>query len=422
MVAVSLLFVSIITSALNVAALEGGCPRGCTLLQGWLGVGKTFFCNKYDGTVCPQCDNHELQGACTAESYKGNSFIDGPGLGHNTAILSSSGLDGSLWAIYETLRACNSTDIRAVAWVVPCTTHRTQVEAFDLMKLIKDMLGAPIPFVAIFNPADPRNSCVTTDADFMNQAATHGLRIDDVIHIDDFDLIKFEERFAKTFRVILPPELERMLEKQDPKYLAAQIKKARDARCDELPGHLQALRTEMNSVSASIVVPEASVGDCAQQPCTTKTCTPRHCTAPKVTIDDCSREVCISYDNVCSGWGPFKDCGLQCSSRKSYEDPGCITRNDHRASTAKQELDACLSQSEINHATCTNSAKDEFDACQVAQHSEYSQCQFDRNATIAQLENKNTDFRKQLELLRQDESMSLSNLNTCDATLMGTTE
>ena len=82
-----------------------------TMLVGWTGDGKSFFCDRFDGTRCQASDVvYVPEQSTTNSSYVGYHFIDTVGFGDNRKL--SPTLDDSLAALNNTLHA---TDERALA-------------------------------------------------------------------------------------------------------------------------------------------------------------------------------------------------------------------------------------------------------------------------------------------------------------------
>jgi len=128
-----------------------------------------------DGSICRKAKTSNSEESETSEVHIGHHMVDTPGFGDNRGMqdLQEDSLTASLDAIEQTLLAVNRTKVRAFAWLVPCAERRSKKEALDLMTLFKEMSGAGVPIIAIFNPGSAENKCVKKPSEFQDLAARH---------------------------------------------------------------------------------------------------------------------------------------------------------------------------------------------------------------------------------------------------------
>jgi hypothetical protein len=103
---------------LALGLLVGPATGALTLLVGYTGVGKSYVCNRHDGTVCETKDVCTMSSArsCTNTTYMGAHFIDSMGFGDNHPTPSPApgtppSLHPTLRAVKETLTTVNGTQV-----------------------------------------------------------------------------------------------------------------------------------------------------------------------------------------------------------------------------------------------------------------------------------------------------------------------
>ena len=283
-----LLMVLVASSALAGAlGAVDSVARG--LLVGWTGDGKSYFCNTFDGTVCEQPKGYQSgEHSSTSSTYFGMCFVDTIGFGDNRKNGSVTTEQASVLAIGETLRAVNGTLLRAVVWIVPCAERKAKDEALRLMSLLSQMLGRPVPIVAVFNPAHPTNECVKNPKDFVALAVERGVAVSEVVHIRDFKMEQFKSKYSMPFRVMVPWNLTAILHSLDPVFLANQMQRLRELECERLPSHLAGVRENATALEAS-VRSESSLAVCVREACV----------LGQPQLSSCTRNVCAEEGQDC---------------------------------------------------------------------------------------------------------------------------
>jgi hypothetical protein len=121
------------------------------LLYGKTGAGKTWFCNRNDGSYCGREGNDGF--STTGNPYKGNILIDMRGTFGNREG------ETSIQTVNETLRIANTTSLYGMLWMVECQTSNPNGQEIKYMKFIIDTLGSQLPVIALFNPGSAENKC-----------------------------------------------------------------------------------------------------------------------------------------------------------------------------------------------------------------------------------------------------------------------
>lgn len=374
--------------------------------MGYTGHGKSFFCNKFDGTVCERQEDCPPSSAhsCTSSTYFGRHFIDSMGFGDNRVVPSPApgsnpGLHPTLAAIKETLTSVNGTQLRALVWVINCMEVRTSYEAIRTAALTSRSLGTSIPIVALFNPNSKGATCVKDPKAFVANALEHGVRVQEVLHMDAFRLTDFEARYSTAYPVHVPSTLAEDLARIDPDRLAADLDKvvermakARKLRCDTLPGHLKDVRSSIAKVKAG-VVDEGSFPICTQSKCD-------HIGAPQPR--SCSVKFCADYKKSCRSCGGFVGkvtgkscCSEYCAREEMRDDTACVAANAAAIKHSEDLLRQCISSSALALAACEE----------------------DRAARVAQARATNKGLAAQVVVLTADEASTLASMANCDKVL-----
>ena len=136
-------------------------PR--TLLWGGAGVGKTHWCTQNEGTSCgPEAFRNK---GVTSKTICMEHFIDVPGadgISESSTEEIDNWAQANIEALDDILRTVNTTQLRAIMWVVPCTA-RTPATWLKSTHLLMEIIGNAVPVVALFKtdndtPCDPRKS------------------------------------------------------------------------------------------------------------------------------------------------------------------------------------------------------------------------------------------------------------------------
>jgi hypothetical protein len=370
---------------LTTNATEDRCSPVRTLLVGWIGDGKTSFCNKYDGTTCGFIPEQPSEYADTSSVYLGNHFADSLGFGENRVEDDQQSLSGSAYAMSTTLIGINGTDLRAVLWLVPCAEHRTKLEAIASMRAYMDMIGSEIPLVAIFNPASPHNACVKDRSSFLQVTREHGVNVRDVIHFDDFNLASFNDQFSEVHPILLPPVeiFHSFLEGQDPRVLAAKLKMRRELKCESIPSELSAVRGDVDSTRSELRS-EGEVPGCS------KSGSCDHISLQG--LENCDRSSCGEWGKTCSRTLSVKhNCNTFCKRYDHFQDGDCLARNQQ-----KQDL-----------------YNSQYKACQDDIQTAYNTCAEHRDQAIAALQSHNTAVSSRLDTLLEKERVLVDKSNRC---------
>jgi hypothetical protein len=131
-----------------------------TLLVGWTGDGKTWFCNHFDSMkdhVAQPCGKESPRGSgetTTVDPFYGSNFIDSPGWGGNDDENTTTYL-----AINSTVRAVHDHTLRALMWIYPCTKNNPDTESLRFVKLVQHLTSNNVPLVVMFNPGSSVNEC-----------------------------------------------------------------------------------------------------------------------------------------------------------------------------------------------------------------------------------------------------------------------
>lgn len=339
-----------------------------------------------DGSNCRKAKTSNSEESETSEVHIGHHMVDTPGFGDNRGMqdLQEDSLTASLDAIKQTLLAVNRTKVRAFAWLVPCAERRSKKEALDLMALFKEMSGAGVPIIAIFNPGSAENKCVKKPSEFQALAARHKVVISEVIHFDNFDLKSIQSRYTMEYQVMIPGNLHDLLKQKDVKHLASQLQDFRRTRCQSLPSELQETRNFMAGLRGEIQV-ENVAAKCRRNECPFK----------EPTLESCSSKVCTSEKLECWRSGLFgmdKDCAKVCKEYKLVTDQECVKRNQRRMALARETVDDC-------HAR----AKEQYDEC-LKVHA----------AAQEEIKQKNEELRESILALSLAEKDLLAKQKTCD--------
>eukprot|EP00040_Diaphanoeca_grandis_P009353 m.48526 g.48526 ORF g.48526 m.48526 type:complete len:279 (+) comp20770_c1_seq1:263-1099(+) len=249
----------------------------------------------------------------------------------------------SLQMISKILTAFNTTRLRSVVWVVPCTIYKTGAEAWALMKLFIELVGS-LPIVAIFNPGSEKNSCVKDQNGFQEMAMDHAIKIEEIIEFKDFNLDTFHEHYAESYQVILPPpsDLKSALEANDPKILGDRLEAYRKLECDKLDGRLDSITFELKrnreSTKSEDSIPKCSI--------LSENC--RDIKIPK--YEDCTREYCVRNEFNCALLG-FLWCTERCAEYKVKNDTGCDRTNKRLDKTYNEDRENCFRDAEKKKRT-----------------------------------------------------------------------
>ena len=348
---------------------------------------ESVFIVTEDGSICRKAKASNSEESETSEVHIGHHMVDTPGFGDNRGQdLQEDSLTASLDAIEQTLLAVNRTKVRAFAWLVPCAERRSKKEALDLMTLFKEMSGAGVPIIAIFNPGSAENTCVKKPSEFQELAARHKVVISEVIHFDNFDLKSIQSRYTMEYQVMIPGNLHDLLKQKDVKHLASQLQDFRRTRCQSLPSELQETRNFMAGLRGEIQVENVAAN-----------CTWNECPFKEPTLENSSSKVCSSEELRCEKYGRRrrrnkKTCTKVCAEYKVVTDQECVERNKERMALARETVDDC-------HAR----AKEQHDEC-LKVHA----------ASQEEIKQKNEELRESILALSLAEKDLLAKQKTCD--------
>lgn len=399
-------------------ATPGGTPDGSTsatpcraLLVGYTGVGKSFFCNHVDGTVCEATNKCPPDSAesCTSSTYFGRHFVDSVGFGDNKVVPTplpgaTPALHPTLAAVQETLTAVNGTHLRALVWVMNCMNRKVPLEELRVAALMSKALGTSIPIVGLFNPNGPGLRCLRETGPFVAKAQSHGIHVREVYTFDSsrpegFSVEGFEARFATAYPVHVPPTLGADLARVDPGRMSAELDRvvehlaeARRLRCNTLPAHLETVRGRAAALRAS-KVSESDFPLCVMGKCD-------HIGAPQPR--SCSVKFCADYKKSCRSCGGFVGkvtgkscCSEYCAREEMRDDTACVAANAAAIKHSEDLLRQCISSSALALAACEE----------------------DRAARVAQARATNKGLAAQVVVLTADEASTLASMANCDKVL-----
>ena len=178
----------------------------------------------------------------------------------------------------------------------------------------------------------------------------------EVIHFDQFNLQEFQAKYQKQFRVILPENWRRILDRGDAAFLASQVEKYRALECAELPErHKDAINqknTEREKIKDEDSIPRCSKGSCNISP-------------PDFGI--CEEQYCSRSYERCSGILFWRSCWDVCHRYKIRLDHACL--QSHAAAVLKldyeHKLTYCESDNEAKFQACMENRQDRITQMQA---------------------------------------------------------
>jgi hypothetical protein len=332
----------------------GGEASLRSLLLGWTGAGKTYFCNRFDGTNCPYANpclamdprpyDCATEMSDTSNTYVGKHLIDVQGIGENR--FDEQPGSSSVRAVNATLRSVDGLDLRAVIWVTSC--GKTIVEELKLVKLVINTIGKNVPLVAVFNPGYDGSRCWKHADEFIALCAKWGINVRKTYIIDHFEMDSFEQQFYNAYRVVIPPNLNEILLTNDPEALAARLLEYRNSRCTALPAEIKAIEDNVAKLEASKPrVPDRD--PCPQEQCPFVSPAKEDCTYTFCAERGCKKKVfgiCVNTD---------------CVRYETIQKPDCIHRNNAATDAAKNNHQQCLRNVQTKTEACQHNNKRRID-------------------------------------------------------------
>jgi GTPase SAR1 family protein len=324
-----------------------GC-RSKMLLLGDTGSGKTWLCNRIEGTyvspegigVCGKEGNRSTSE--TSKLFIGKYVIDSAGFGDNRKRASSRDRVGStLGVINNTLTSLRGIPISSIGLVVKCVDRMTD-ELIESFRLLESLLGVSVPVYLIINKLvkDGTTFCTIEDSSQMNLLETKSIPIASILFKEDV-ISKVTDGVVP----IIPPdeELSSILKGRDITHLILALESYRKLRCDKI----------------SQLLEELIKPTCPDDPPSPPVPTPPP-------FPDCMEQTCVKKEKKCDL--VFWFCYYVCTKYETHTNDGCVKANAIRdrnykiaMEVYKREVDERLEVLKVNRERCIKS------------HSEYMQ-------------------------------------------------
>ena len=237
----------------------------------------------------------------------------------------------------------------------------------------------------MFNPGNPTNVCNKQPQPFIEEMRRAGVNVREVININDFDTAAFNQKYTKSFQVILPSNFQQLLLDNDWAHVSKTLRDHRALQCETLPGLIADARQRRQAEEGKIQH-ESDIPMCVRTAAEV---------VPQPYLPDCSREKCVRKEPTITI--PLVITIYTCVESEIYQDDGCTKGNEAKMAQFKASL--------------KNS--------QLVAESKFTQCEAARKQKLEQLRATNEYVKTQLAGIDEEISIASAKLRNCQGIISG---